>query len=144
MIQDRLDRLNPYFRGLKTTENYRIVELFLKKTWSVPSKGEDILVQQKETEKGLNYYMFYSDKVGFDEILDYIEEDIINHNLEVEEKERLLKAKVEELKRVFESKSLDELNNLKFTTEEDSLRLNGSKTPPVMVSVVNNDTEKVS
>ena len=33
--------------------------------------------------------------------------------------------KVEELKRVFEDRSLSELNNLKFTTEENSLKLNG-------------------
>jgi len=48
---------------------------------------------------------------------------VINHNLEIEEKERLLRSKVEELKRVFENKDLDELNKLKFTTEENSLKL---------------------
>jgi hypothetical protein len=35
--------------------------------------------------------------------------------------------KGEELKMVFETKSLDELNNLKFTTENNSLKLNGIK-----------------
>ena len=34
------------------------------------------------------------------------EVNIIKHNLEIEEKESLLRAKVEELKSVFESKSL--------------------------------------
>ena len=67
--------------------------------------------------------MFYSEAKSFDDILDYIENDVINHNLEIEEKERLLRSKVEELKRVFENKDLDELNKLKFTTEENSLKL---------------------
>ena len=45
----------------------------------------------------------------FDEILDFIEEKVIKPSLEIEEKERLLRVKVEELKRVFENKNLDEL-----------------------------------
>jgi uncharacterized Zn finger protein len=85
---------------------------------------------------------------SFDEILDFVEEKVINYNLEIEEKERLLKAKVEELKRVFETKSLDELNHLKFTTEENSFKLN-SKNTTVGVSTVSttdneNKIEKVS
>jgi uncharacterized Zn finger protein len=87
------------------------------------------MFNQKETKEGGNtlYTMFYSETKSFDQILDFIEEKVINYNLEVEEKERLLKAKVEELKRVFETKSLDELNHLKFTTEGDSLKLNHTK-----------------
>ena len=93
--------------------------------------------------------MFYSDTKSFDEILDYIEEKVINYNLEIEEKERLLKAKVEELKRVFETKSLDELNHLKFTTEENSLKLNAKN---IIANVTttneqqdnNKTTEKIS
>ena len=67
--------------------------------------------------------MFFSDRKSFDEILDFIEEKVINYNLEIEEKEKLLRMKVEELKRVFEDKNLDELNRLKFTTEDNSLKL---------------------
>jgi uncharacterized Zn finger protein len=93
--------------------------------------------------------MFYSDTKSFDEILDYIEEKVINYNLEIEEKERLLKAKVEELKRVFETKSLDELNHLKFTTEENNLKLNAKN---IIANVTttneqqdnNKTTEKIS
>ena len=84
-----------------------------------------------------------------EDILDYIEEKVINYNLEIEEKERLLKAKVEELKRVFETKSLDELNHLKFTTEENSLKLNAKN---IIANVTttneqqdnNKTTEKIS
>ncbi len=125
MIQKRLEKLQPYFRGLKVAENYKIVELTLKKSWDV-EQTEDIMFNQKETKEGGNtlYTMFYSETKSFDEILDFVEGKVINYNLEVEEKERLLKAKVEELKRVFETKTLDELNQLKFTTEVDSLKLN--------------------
>jgi uncharacterized Zn finger protein len=154
MIQEKLDRLQPYFRGLKMAENYKIVELNLKKSWSI-EQDEEIMVNQKETKEGGNalYTMFYSDTKTFDEILDFVEEKVINYNLEVEEKERLLKAKVEELKRVFETKSLDELNHLKFTTEEDSLKLNsklsssstnGAGNNVGTVNTTTNKVEKVS
>lgn len=128
MIQKKIDSLNPYFKGIKIAENYRIVEFILKKSWSI-EENEEIEVNQKDIKENGNmfYTMFYSDIKTIDEIIEFVENKVINYNLELEEKERLLKAKVEELKRVFETSSLDELNHLKFTTQEDSLKLN-SKT----------------
>jgi hypothetical protein len=43
----------------------------------------------------------------------------VNTNIENEEKQALLRSKVEELKRMFEDKSLDELKGLKFSSEMD-------------------------
>lgn len=124
MIQNRINKLKPYFKGLKIAENYRIVEVNLKNSWNV-QEDPNIEVQQKQTKESNNilYSMFFSDRKSFDEILDFIEEKVINYNLEIEEKEKLLRMKVEELKRVFEDKNLDELNRLKFTTEDNSLKL---------------------
>jgi|TARA_R110000803_G_scaffold182273_1_gene244581 hypothetical protein len=124
MIQEKINKLKPYFKGLKVADNYRIVEFNIKDTWVV-EECEDIDLQQKQINESTNilYSMFYSDKKSFDEIIDYVEEKVIKRNLEVEEKERLLRVKVEELKRVFENKGLNELNNLKFTTEDHTLKL---------------------
>jgi hypothetical protein len=47
--------------------------------------------------------------------------ELINHNLEREEKERLLKMKVMELKEIFKSSSLDELKGLKINLEHDDM-----------------------
>ena len=142
MIQNRLNKLKPYFKGLKIAENYRIVEVNLKSNWLI-EENSHIEVQQKQIKEGSNilYNMFYSDTRSFDEILDFIEEKVINPNLEVEEKERLLRIKVEELKRVFENKNLDELSNLKFTTEENSLKLGTSKKPTPPPSKVTKEGE---
>lgn len=129
MIQERINKLKPYFKGLKVADNYRIVEFNLKDTWVI-EKSDYIELQQKKIKESNNvlYSMFYSEKKSFDDILDYVENEVIRYNLDLEEKERLLMMKVEELKRVFENKDLDELNNLKFTTEDNSLKL-GSKKP---------------
>jgi hypothetical protein len=117
MIQERFNKLSPFFRGIKIAEDYNIVEMSLKRNWKIP---ENEKIKSQDGEKG---QFFYSETLSFDDILDWLENDVINYNLEIEEKERLLAAKVEELKRVFETSSLDELNNLKFSTEDDVLRL---------------------
>jgi len=128
MIQERLNLLKPYFKGLKVAENYRIAEFNLKRGWEIP-ENDNIQIQQKEVKDNgtMLYNMFYSDTKTFDQIIDFVEEEVIKRNLEIEEKEALLRAKVEELKRVFEDKSLTELNNLKFTTEDNSLKLTSRK-----------------
>lgn len=148
-IQERIDKLSSYFKGIKLAESYRVIEVNIKKDWTIPLtqfESEEIQFSQKESKQPSIYYtMFYSETKTFDEILDFVEEKVINYNLEIEEKERLLKAKVEELKKVFESKSLDELNNLKFTTEEDSLSLKNASVGVGGQGVLNNtDKEKVS
>lgn len=129
MIQSRLDELKPFFKGMKVAEHFRIVEFNLKRGWLIPD-NEKIDVQQKEIKENngeLLYNMFYSESKTFDEILTFVEEDVISHNLELEQKEELLRVKVEELKRVFEDTSLVELNSLKFTTEDNSLKLGTNK-----------------
>lgn len=148
-IQERIDKLSSYFKGIKLAESYRVIEVNIKKDWTIPLtqfESEEIQFSQKESKQPSIYYtMFYSETKTFDELLDFVEEKVINYNLEIEEKERLLKAKVEELKKVFESKSLDELNNLKFTTEEDSLSLKNVSVGVGGQGVLNNtDKEKVS
>ena len=96
MIQDRLNRLKPYFKGIKVAEHFNIVEFNLKKEWLIQEKN-GIDVQQKSLsdnkQTGVLYNMFYSDSKTFDEILNYVEDEVIAHNLELEQKETLLRAK---------------------------------------------------
>jgi hypothetical protein len=113
MIEKSFNELYPYLKGIKKTDNYRIIETNLKSTWEINLIDE---VSVKD-------HIFFSESLGFDDLLDWFKTNVVEYNLEIEEKERLLKMKVEELKRVFESKNLDELNNLKFTTEDDVLSL---------------------
>jgi hypothetical protein len=63
--------------------------------------------------------MFYSEESGstFDYILDYVEQ-VINFNIENEKKLELIKVNIEELKKHFETKSLDVLKTLKFQFDE--------------------------
>lgn len=144
MIQKRIDLLKPYFKGIKIAEDYRIVEFNFKKDWNTPTI-DGIVVEQKPLKDGGNilYNMFYSNTMTLDQILDYVEENIIKSNLEIEQKEELLRMKVEELKRVFEDKNLSELNNLKFTTENSSLKLGKSKNNKMKKTEENGTPEKL-
>lgn len=128
-IEESFINLSPYIKGFKKTDNYRIMEVNLKSDWDI-KLDENIQAKHQKVEgnSNLSYTLFYSETESFDYMVKWLKEEVIDFNLEIEEKQRLLKAKVEELKRVFENKSLDELNNLKFTTEEDSLKLNNQKT----------------
>jgi hypothetical protein len=49
--------------------------------------------------------------------------NIVSYNKEKEEKERLFKQKIQELKSMFESKGVDELKTLHFEMEEEVVRL---------------------
>ena len=84
MIQERINKLKPYFKGLKVADNYRVVEFNLKDSWLVEEGGTIEFQQKKIHEKDNTLYsMFYSDKKSFDEIIDFVEEKVINHILHV-------------------------------------------------------------
>jgi ATP-dependent Lon protease len=55
--------------------------------------------------------------------------NIINYNLEREEKERLLESKINELKTIFDKESLDNLKNFKFDINK-KISLNDVKSRP--------------
>lgn len=140
MIQERFNQLQPYLRGVKLAGEYSVVECILKNTWKI-----DGIVNQgiqyksgKESEehKGYVSHMFWGED-SIDRLIDNLE-NVINTNIENEQKQALLRSKVEELKKMFEDKSLDELKGLKFSSEMDvTLKV---KTPEPQKNVT---TEKV-
>ena len=71
-------------------------------------------------EEGKVVYHFYGEKnkLNVDTLLDFLEE-VINENLDRERKEDLFKKKVEELKTVFKSSTLTDLENLLIKVEEE-------------------------
>jgi len=116
MIQDIFKELDPYLKGLKIVENYNIVEIIFKNSWRYKEfLPESISFNQTKEHTNKNYYhgAFYSETMSFDDILETVKY-IIEKNLEEEEKERLLKSKMEELKKVFQDTSLEDLKGLSF------------------------------
>lgn len=117
MIQDVFKELDPYLKGLKIVENYNVVEVLFKKTWKYRDfLPEDIEFSQTQEHANKNYHhgALYSENQNFDGILNIIRE-IVKINLEEEEKQKLLVSKVEELKKMFQDTSLDDLKDLSFS-----------------------------
>ena len=122
MIQERFNELQPYLRGVKLASQYSIVECILKNSWKVDGIiGEGIQYKSsgKESEEYRGYvgYMFWAED-SIDRIVDALEH-VVSTNIEIEQKQALLRSKVEELKRMFEDKPLEELKSLKFSSEID-------------------------
>lgn len=122
MIQERFNELQPYLRGVKLAGQYSIVECILKNTWKIDGMiGEGIQYKSsgKESDdfKGYVGHMFWSED-SIDVLIDTLEH-VVNTNIEIEQKQALLRHKVEELKRMFEDKSLEELKGLKFSSDLD-------------------------
>jgi hypothetical protein len=128
MIDNIFKELDPYLRGMKKADNYSVVEVNLKNSWLIPQHAT-IENQSKPTKtNGITYYMFYSESVGFDGIIDWLKKDVVDMNIELEQKEKLLKSKVEQLKEIFENSSLEELEKMDFgKSKENPLKL-GNKT----------------
>ena len=121
-FQEVLQFLFPYLHGIRKLNQYLSVELIFPKTWEFPqSIIEKAQVEQNEKYSGEGYHLIFVAEVRHDtkvdEMLDVIA-NLITHNLEKEEKERLLKSKVIELKEIFKNASLEDLKTLKFDFEE--------------------------
>jgi hypothetical protein len=117
MIQERLNDLRPYVTGIRFVQNMGVVDVILKEGWDV-FESDNVTYKPSKNQK--NYYMFHptdQDSNDFDMILDHVEE-IISGNIEKEHKLVLLRAKIEELKELFSSKPLVELERLKFKIED--------------------------
>jgi len=143
MIQKRFNELQPYLRGVKLAGEYAVVECILKNTWKIDGltvEGVQYKASGKESEEHKGYigYMFWSE-MSIDDLVDNVEL-IVNANIEMEQKQALLRSKVEELKKMFEDRSLDELKGLKFSSDID-VTLNTPKPEPKVKE--NGITEKL-
>ena len=116
MSNEKLNDLRPYVTGVRFVKELTIVDVILKNGWSV---FESETITYKPGKNNGNYYMFYgiNGDISLNDILEHIE-SIINVNIEKENKLSLLKSKIEELKMLFTSKTLKDLEKLKFTIDD--------------------------
>lgn len=122
MLQDRINKITEYFRGMEIANNVLIVRVEYKSKWGVfPSEDENIKVCKSEEIP--NEYFYYGDYsyVSIDEIFDLIEETI-EMNISAEMKVNLLTEKIEELKVMFTNEPLEKLRTLCFVFNEDKIQ----------------------
>lgn len=105
-------------------KDYVSFDLYLSSFWSIPKKfitdGIEVINQENSDRPDSKVYSFVVKNEK--QMVDSIEKafkNIVSYNKEKEEKERLFKQKIQELKTMFESKGVDELKTLHFEMEEE-------------------------
>ena len=108
-------------RKLKT---YISIDVEFPLTWKIPKRfvQEDKIIENQKVNDNARFFSFVSEfnEVIINQTVENIK-NIISYNKEIEMKERLLKQKIDELKRIFESEDLEHLQTLKFELLEEKL-----------------------
>ena len=125
-----INKTGSYLRSVRILKNYVTFDMIFPSTWSTLKKapeGLEILQNQDNESRTITSFVCENNTSLID-IVEKTIDAVISTNLEREEKERLFKLKVSELKGIFENGDIDTLRTLKFDTNElTSLNTNGAK-----------------
>lgn len=117
-----IENITEYLVSVRKLEKYFSFDIIFPNRWQVMKSqvDETKTVFTKDDEKG-KHVSFICD-LNDDDTCDTISkiESIIKYNQEREEKQKLFREKVNELKDLFEKESLDELKSLKFDKDDIS------------------------
>jgi len=115
-----INKTSKYLKSVRILKNYVSLDMIFPSTWVMLKKMPDgIEIVQTETQDSGMVSSFVCENK--EDLLNKVEEvfnNIVKTNIEREEKERLFKTKVQELKSIFETKNLESLKGLKFDMEE--------------------------
>jgi hypothetical protein len=120
-FEDIIEILFPYLYSIRRLKTYLSFDLIFPTTWEFPNNlVEKLQITQNEGNDGKLITSVVTLPNDMSGALSCIQK-IIYHNLEREEKEKLFKSKVVELKKLFGSTNLEQLKHLEFSVydEED-------------------------
>ena len=113
-LQERMTSMSPYFRGIEVYNEALMVKVAYPTKWKAyPSDDDRIKIPPSENDPNLIYYYADSKETTYDDIFDLIEQTI-KTNQDIILKLELLKAKVTELKELFQVTPYEDLLNLQF------------------------------
>ena len=110
--------------SVRVLKTYLSIDVEFPIGWKIPKKfvQEDKIMENQKMSDNKRFFSFVSefDEGTLNKTLNSIK-SIISYNKEIELKEKLLKQKIDELKKIFESEHLENLQNLKFELLEEKL-----------------------
>lgn len=128
MIENKIKKLGIYYDGMfpiKEKEGYNAVRVIFPKHWKIYNKEEgDISIVVMPIEEGEKYLFIGDEKTNLIDIFDFTIE-VMENNLEGENKEKLFKQKIEELKLLFKENNLTVLKTLTFSLGEKKTKNKG-------------------
>jgi hypothetical protein len=119
-LYKEIENIVDYCSSIRKLKTYLSFDMVFPATWNVLKSqvDETKTVFNKSDEKGKNIsFVSEINEEAISETISKIE-TVINYNKEKEEKERLFKEKVNELKNLFEKGGLEDLKNLKFDVDD--------------------------
>ena len=119
-LHKEIEKIVDYCSSIRKLKTYLSFDMVFPTTWTVLKSqvDETKTVFNKSDDKGKNIsFVSEINEQSISETISNIE-TVINYNKEKEEKERLFKEKVNELKNLFEKGGLEDLKNLKFDVDD--------------------------
>jgi len=119
-LYKEIEHIVDYCSSIRKLKTYLSFDMIFPATWNVLKSqvDETKTVFNKSDDKGKNIsFVSEINEEAISETISNIE-TVINYNKEKEEKERLYKEKVNELKNLFEKGGLEDLKNLKFDVDD--------------------------
>jgi hypothetical protein len=118
-LQEEILSIQEYFRSVEYFGKGIVVKVEFPSKWSVyPSNDEKIKVAPDDNIPNVFFYFTDLSEGTLEEVFSLIRETA-EMNINAVKKIELMKEKIEELKEIFASKTIEELQNLKFTFEEE-------------------------
>ncbi len=119
-LYKEIENIVDYCSSIRKLKTYLSFDMIFPSNWNVLKShvDETKTVFNKSDDKGKN--ISFVSEINEEAISDTISkiETVIKYNKEKEEKEKLFKEKVNELKNLFEKGGLEDLKNLKFDVDE--------------------------
>lgn len=121
-LHSEISQIIPYLQSIRKIEKYLSIDVLFPEKWRLPKSyvDETKVMEQKTSISGVRLFSFVSELN--EEIMSDIKNNIVNiieYNLEREEKDKLFREKVNSLKQVFENESLVDLQNLTFDIHKE-------------------------
>jgi len=115
-----VNKTSKYFKSVRVLKNYISFDMIFPTTWIMLKKYPnqlEILQNESQDNQIITSFVCENKKELID-ILENTLDAVVKTNVEREEKEKLFKSKVQELKNIFEKEKLENLKGLKFDMEE--------------------------
>lgn len=123
-MYNELKDIFQFLVSVRKLKKYITIDIEFPNQWKIPKRfvQEDKIVENEKITDGYRFFSFVSefDEDQLNETISNIK-NIISYNKEIEMKEKLLKQKIDELKKVFENENIDKLHSLKFDILEEKL-----------------------